>query len=319
MTSSNILVIGGSGFVGSAIVRKLVASGRRVVGPTRRRERAKHLILLPTVDVVEDDVHDDAALARLVAGKDAVINLVGILHGDQGQPYGKRFKAAHVDLPRRIAAACALAAVPRLLHMSALGVSADAPSMYLRSKAAGEAAVREAAGHVAVTMFRPSVIFGRDDRFLNLFARMQGVLPLMALGRPDARLQPVHVEDVASAFVNALDNRATFGKTYDLAGPKVYGLRDIIAFAGRASGHPRPVIGLPDSLAYIQAWLMEFAPVELISRDNLDSLTVDSVSTAAFPVELDVQAVSMEAVMTDILAQHTPRERYMTLRDHAGR
>jgi uncharacterized protein YbjT (DUF2867 family) len=319
MISRNILVIGGSGFVGSAIVRKLVAGGRRVVVPTRRRERAKHLIVLPTVDVVEIDVHDDAALAGLVAGKDAVVNLVGILHGDQGQPYGKRFQAAHVDLPRRVAAACTAAAVSRLLHMSALGVSIDAPSMYLRSKAAGEAAVREAAGSTAVTMFRPSVIFGRDDRFLNLFARMQEFLPLMALGRPDSRLQPVYVEDVASAFVNALDNRATFGRTYDLAGPKAYTLRDIIAFAGRASGHPRPVIGLPDSLAYLQAWLMEFAPVELISRDNLDSLAVDSVSTAAFPAELDVQAASMEAVMTDILAQHTPRERYMKLRDHAGR
>ena len=319
MTSRNILVIGGSGFVGSAIVRKLAAGGRRVIVPTRRRERAKHLILLPTVDVVESDIHDDAALAGLVAGKDAVINLVGILHGDQGQPYGKRFRSAHVDLPRRIAAASAAAAVPRLLHMSALGVSADAPSMYLRSKAAGEAALREAAGTAAVTVFRPSVIFGRDDRFLNLFARMQEFLPLIALGRPDARLQPVHVEDVADAFVNVLDNQATYGKTYDLAGPKAYTLRDIIAFAGRASGHPRPVIGLPDGLAYLQAWLMEFAPIELISRDNLDSLAVDSVSMAAFPAELGVQAVSMEAVMTDILAQHTPRERYMKLRDHAGR
>ena len=319
MNSRNILVIGGSGFVGSAIVRKLAADGRRVVVPTRRRDRAKHLILLPTVDVVQADVHDDAALAGLVAGRDAVINLVGILHGDQGRPYGKRFQAAHVDLPRRIAAACAVAAVPRLLHMSALGVADNAPSMYLRSKAAGEAAVREAAGAVAVTMFRPSVIFGREDRFINMFAEMQAILPLMALGRPAARLQPVHVEDVASAFVNALDNPATYGKTYDLAGPKAYTLRDIIAFAGRASGHARPVIGLPDGLAYLQAWFMELAPIEVISRDNLDSLAVDSVSDASFPAELGVQPASLEAVMTDILAQHSPRERYMRLRDRAGR
>jgi len=323
MNSRNILVIGGSGFVGSAIVRKLAADGRRVVVPTRRRDRAKHLILLPTVDVVQADVHDDAELAGLVAGlvagKDAVINLVGILHGDQGRPYGKRFQAAHVDLPRRIAAACIVAAVPRLLHMSALGVADNAPSMYLRSKAAGEAAVREAAGAVAVTMFRPSVIFGREDRFINMFAEMQAILPLMALGRPAARLQPVHVEDVASAFVNALDNPATYGKTYDLAGPKAYTLRDIIAFSGRASGHPRPVIGLPDVLAYLQAWFMELVPIEVISRDNLDSLAVDSVSAAPFPAELGVQPASLEAVMTDILAQHSPRERYMRLRDRAGR
>lgn len=319
MKSRNILVIGGSGFVGAAIVRKLAADGRRVVVPTRRRDRAKHLILLPTVDVVQADVHDDAALAGLVAGQDAVINLVGILHGDQGHPYGKRFQAAHVDLPRRIAAACAAASVSRLLHMSALGVAENAPSMYLRSKAAGEAAVREAAGAVAVTMFRPSVIFGREDRFINMFADMQAILPVMALGRPAARLQPVHVEDVARAFVNALDNPATFGKTYELAGPRAYSLRDLIAFAGRASGHPRPVIGLPDGLAYLQAWFMELSPIQVMSRDNLDSLAVDSVSDAPFPAELGVQPAALETVMTDILAQHSPRERYMRLRDRAGR
>ena len=233
MNPKNILVIGGSGFVGSAIVSKLAALGNRVVVPTRRRERAKHLILLPTADVVQADVRDDTVLAGLVAAKDVVINLVGILHGDNARPYGRRFAAAHVELPRRIAAACASAGVPRLLHMSALGVGHDAPSMYLRSKAAGEDAVRDSAGGSAWTIFRPSVIFGREDRFINLFALMQRFLPVMAVGGADARLQPVHVEDVASAFVNAIDTRATFGGGFELAGPKQYSLREIIAFAGR--------------------------------------------------------------------------------------
>ena len=123
-----VLIIGGSGFIGTAIARKLVATGARVVVPARRRDRAKHLITLPTIDVVEADVHDAGVLAGLMAGVRAVINLAGILHGDRGNPYGERFKAVHVDLPRKIAEAAAAARVPRLLHMSALGVSADAPS-----------------------------------------------------------------------------------------------------------------------------------------------------------------------------------------------
>ncbi len=319
MNLRNFLIIGGSGFIGSAIARKLASQGRKVVVPTRRRERAKHLILLPTVDVIEADIHDLGVLDRMVAEADTVINLVGILHSDIGVPYGLRFKRAHVDLPRKIATACAAAGVARLLHMSALGASADTPSMYLRSKAAGEAAVRETAGKVALTVFRPSVAFGRDDKFINLFARVQGLAPVFPVGRAGSRLQPVHVEDVAQAMINAADNPVTFGRTYDLAGPHVYTLKQIIQYAGRVSGHSSPVIGLPDGLAYLQAWLMEFAPFELLSRDNLDSLKVDSVTTLPMAPELEVVPASMEAIVPGYLAGHSPRERYMHLRDRAGR
>ena len=290
-----------------------------MVVPTRRRERAKHLILLPTVDVIETDIHDPGVIERMVESSDTVINLVGILHSDTGSPYGSRFKRAHVDLPRRIAAACAAAGVPRLLHMSALGAAADGPSMYLRSKAAGEAAVRETAGKVALTVFRPSVVFGRDDKFINLFARMQGLAPVFPVGRAGSLLQPVHVEDVAQAMVNAANNPATFGRTYDLAGPHAYTLKQIIQFAGQVCGHSRPVVSLPDGLAYLQAWLMEFAPFELLSRDKLDSLKIDSVTTSPFAPELDVIPASMEAIVPGYLAGHSPRERYMQLRDRAGR
>ena len=323
MNSRNILIIGGSGFIGAAIARKLAARGLRLVVPTRRRERAKHLITLPTMDVVDADVHDPGTLERLMRNMDAVVSLVGILHGDRGVPYGREFKFAHVDLPRKIAEACVAVGVPRLLHMSALGAAADAPSMYLRSKAAGEAAIREAtesAPHrVAVTMFRPSVVFGRDDRFINLFARMQRLLPLIPLGGASSKLQCVHVEDVAQAFANALDNPATFGRTYDLAGPKAYTLREIVEFAGRVSGHPRPVIPLADGIAWLQAWAMEFLPIKLLSRDNLDSLKIDSVSAHAFAPELGVAPEAMEVIAPSYLAGHSPRDRYMQLRDHAGR
>ena len=334
MTSRNILIIGGSGFIGSAIVAKLSAEGKRVIVPARRRERTKHLITLPTVDVVAADVHDAATLARLSQDMDAVINLVGVLHSDTGTPWGKRFQAAHVSLAGSVAEAAAGAGVPRLLHMSSLGADANGPSMYLRSKAAGEAAVRAAVnaagGSVGatasgpyVTMFRPSVVFGRGDKFINLFAWMQRYVPVVALGRPDAKLQAIWVEDVAQAFVNALDDARTFGKTYELGGPRVYTLKQLMEYAGSVSGHPRPVFGLPDRLAYLQARLMEFSPVEMLSRDNLDSTKVDSVISAAalhtMQTELGITPAAMEAVVPGYLSGQSPKERYTQLRDHARR
>lgn len=327
MTSRNIIIIGGSGFIGSAITAKLSTQGCRVLVPTRRRERAKHLITLPTVDVIEADVHDPRTLAGLMQGADAVINLVGVLHSDTGTPWGKRFQAAHVDLARNVAQACATARVPRLLHMSSLGADSNAPSMYLRSKAAGEQAVndvvRGAVTNLAVTMFRTSVVFGRGDKFINLFAWMQRYAPVVALGRPDAKLQCVWVEDVAQAFVNTLDAPHTFGKTYELAGPTVYTLKQLVEYAGQVSGNPRMVFGLPDRLAYLQALLMEFAPLEMLSRDNLDSTKVDSVISAAakqtMKAELGITPAALEAVVPGYLSGHSPKERYMLLRDHAGR
>jgi NADH dehydrogenase len=319
MHMRNVLVIGGSGFAGSAVVRKLSAAGVRVVVPTRRRERAKHLILLPTVDVVEARVADPVALRGLVQGMDAVINLVGILHSRGGSPYGPDFKAAHVDLPAAIAQACVAAKVPRLVHVSSLNAAADAPSMYLRSKAAGEAAVLAVKDQLAVTIIRPSVMFGAEDKFLNMFAQMQSLAPFVPLGRAGAKLQPVHVEDVAQAIVNVLANPATFGHAYDIAGPKAYTLKQLMQYAGAVSGHPRLVIELPEALAYMQAWTMEWLPVPPLSRDNLDSMKVDNVMAGPLASELGVTPVAMEAVVPEYLAHQNPRERFMKLRDHAGR
>jgi len=175
MRHSNVLVLGGSGFIGRYVVNFLVARGCRVLVPSRRRDRARHLILLPTCDVVDANIMDDAILARLVAGQDAVINLVGILHGTEAD-----FQRVHADLPRRVVAACAKHRVGRLLHMSALGASASAPSMYLRSKGAGEAQVQASA--LPWTLFRPSTVFGVEDRFLNLFGRLAAWFPVLPIG-----------------------------------------------------------------------------------------------------------------------------------------
>jgi Predicted nucleoside-diphosphate-sugar epimerases len=223
MNGKTIVVLGGSGFVGRHLVSRLVADGNRVVVPTRSRERARHLILLPTVDVIEADVHDPVVLARLVRGAAAAVNLVGILNESRSGDFDR----VHVELPRKLIAACRDRAVPRLLHMSALNADPRGPSRYLRSK--GEAEALVAASGLQWTIFQPSIIVGPEDSFLNLFAKLQHLLPVIALACAEARFQPVAVDDVADAYVRALGADATHGERYPLCGPKVYTLRELVA------------------------------------------------------------------------------------------
>jgi NADH dehydrogenase len=318
---NRILVIGGAGFVGRHIVARLVDRGLRVTVPTRNRARARHLILLPTVEVIETDVNRDDALDALLLDQDAVINLVGILQGSRGTPYGPEFAAAHVELPRRIVARCTQRGIRRLLHMSALGADSSGPSMYQRSKGDGEAVV--AASPLDWTILRPSVIFGPEDRFLNTFATLARIFPVLPIGGADVRFQPVYVGDVANAFVNALANRATYRQAYELAGPRIYTLRQLVAFAAAASGRPRPVVALPDGLARLQARLMELAPGEpLMSRDNLDSMTRDNVASRQPYVpapELGIAPTPLEAEAPGYLAGLTPRARLAVFRARARR
>ena len=297
-----VLVLGGSGFIGSRLVGELAHAGRTIIVPTRRPGRARRLILLPGVEVAEADVHDGPTLERLVARADAVINLVGVLHSRparDGAPWGADFERAHVELPRKIVAACAATGVRRYLHMSALGAAPDGPSMYARSKAAGEAAARADPG-LEVTIFRPSVVFGEQDRFLNLFAALQKWLPVIFLGCAEARFQPVYVGDVAHAFVAALGAREAAGTTMELVGPHTYTLRELVRLAGEYSGHPRPVIALPESLARLQAALLERMPGgPLISRDNLDSMKRDNIASSP---GVAPQPTALEAVAPGYLA-----------------
>jgi NADH dehydrogenase len=283
MKHHKIAVFGGSGFVGSHVVAQLVARGRQVTVVTRRRQRARHLILLPTVEVIEADPMDPIQRAKLLSGQDAVINLVGVLHSDRGSPYGRAFAKAHVELPRALAQGCLESGVGRLLHVSALGASETAPSMYLRSKADGERAVLDCKG-LRATVFRPSVVFGEEDQFLNLFARLQRFLPVLPLAGANARFQPVYVSDLAHAIVAGLDAPESTGKTYEIAGPRIYTLRELVRIAGLASGHPRPIIALPESLGRLQATLMEWMPgPPLMSRDNLDSMREDNIASGLLP------------------------------------
>ena len=327
MKQQNFLVVGGSGFVGRHLVAALAARGARVTVPTRRRDRAKHLILLPTVDVVEVDARDTRALAALAAGRDAVVNLAGILNGrgsargEQGpNQYGPDFAQAHVELAQAVVNACRAAgargARPRLLHMSAIGADPAAPSEYLRSKGIGEQAVL-AADDLEATVFRPSVIFGPEDRFLNLFDRLTAYLPVIAIARPEARFQPVYVGDVVKAMLAALESREAGGKRYDLGGPQECTLREIVEFVCAVAGRRRLVIGMPDTLAWLQAWVLEKLPGQLLTRDNLRSLEVPSVCEGPFP--FGIAPASMASVAPSWLAPTGPRERYPQLRWRARR
>lgn len=310
MEYRSILVIGGSGFIGSHIIAKLEGGDCHVTVPTRRASHAQHLLLLYAVEnVVEADVHDDATLDRLVQGKDAVINLVGILHGKPGpagSSYGPEFARAHVELPRRIVAACAKHGVHRLLHMSALGADKNAPSMYLRSKADGEEAAMSNPA-VGTTVFRPSVVFGDKDHFLNTFAFLQRMMPVMLLAGAEARFQPVFVEDVAQAYVNALHDDRTIGKVYELAGPTIYTLAELVRLSGEYTGHRRPVIGMPESVARLQAFFLEHLPGDpLMTRDNLDSMKVDNVAHGPIAPELGIVPTALEAVAPYYLQDGRP-------------
>jgi len=320
MNLREVLLIGGSGFVGRHVAHALSMRGLRVTAPTRHRARAGHLLLLPMVEVVEADVHDPAALDVLMRGKDVVINLVGVLQSRPGAPYGPDFARAHVELPQKIVAAATRARVPRLVHVSALKAGKDAPSAYLRSKADGESAIRRFTG--AWTILQPSVIFGQGDSFLNLFATLLRVFPVMPLAGAQARFQPVFVEDVANIIADALADPGSFNKTFEVCGPRVYTLRRLVEYVGELIGAPRPVVALPAPLAYLQAAVLEHLPGKLMSRDNLASMRIDNVSYGLPQPSLGGvprQPTALESVAPTYLGARGPRSRFDSFRAHARR
>ena len=310
-----ICVLGGSGFVGSAIINKLDAAGYSVKVLTRRRDSAKHLFLLPNVRVQECNVSDYQALNAALRGADVVINLLGILH----QSRSSTFNAIHHQLPAQLAKICLDLNIKRLIHMSSLRADENAPSEYLRSKGAGEMALHEFQNQLDITIFKPSIIFGRGDSFVNLFAMLIKTLPVVMLAKPNAKFQPVWVEDVASCFVESIANDECYGKTYELAGPKVYTFRELVKVVMKALDLQRPIIGLSDTLSYAQAFMMELMPVKLMSRDNVRSMEIDSVSEQAFPAVFNLTPTAMETVIPQYLVDQTPRGAYDRFRRSASR
>lgn len=310
----NVLVLGGTGFVGRQVCEYLNRAGWAITVPTRRAVNAARVKHLPRVTVIEANVHDPAALEQLVSGHDAVVNLVAILHGNEAA-----FERTHVTLPRHLGQACRTQGVHRLVHISALGADAAGPSRYQRSKARGEAALMEAG--LDLSILRPSVIFGAEDRFLNLFAQLQSLFPVMPLAGAGARFQPVWVGDVAQAVLACLSRPVhTLGarsEVIECVGPDVLTLADLVRLAGRYGSRQRPVIPLPMGIARLQALMMELAPGEpLMSRDNLDSMRVDNVASGRHPdlCSLGIRPASVHAVAPAYLGRQGGRSRLNALR-----
>lgn len=284
---ATVVVLGGTGFVGRALCRKLSAGGRwHVVATTRTVSHGAAIAGLPGVRIEPLDPRDESALSAALERADAVVNLVAILHGD-----ARRFHDVHVKLPEALAQAVRRLPGRRLVHVSAIGVDSPGDSQYLQSKAWGERLMRDLCPQA--TSLRPSVIFGKEDRFINTFARLQRFAPAVPLACSDARFQPVWVEDVAAAVQACLERPETSGQAFECAGPDVLTLAEIVRRAGRWAGVPRPVLPLPLPLAKAQAWVMERLPGEpLMSRDNLRSMQTPSVATPGAPGLRDLGIVA---------------------------
>jgi NADH dehydrogenase len=265
------------------------------------------------VEVIQADIGDRTALARLVQRSIAVINLVGILNETRNTTFAK----VHVDVARDIVDACRAAGVQRVVHMSALNADVSAPSRYLQSKGEAEAIVAQSG--LKWTIFRPSVIFGREDSLLNLFAKLQRFLPVIALAAPKARFQPVYVGDVARSFVHALREDATIGQRYALCGPRGYTLEELVRYVGELTADRRPIIPLGTTLSQLQASILERLPGKLMSRDNLASMQQDNVCADSFPAVFGITPTPLEAVAPSYIGQAAARSPMDEYRARSGR
>lgn len=294
----NVCVLGGTGFVGTELVLRLAREGHNVRVPTRNVVSGAHLRVLPTVQPVVANIHNPLTLGQLFNGMDVVVNLVGILN----QAGRTTFRSAHTELATRVVEAMRAQRVPRLLHMSSLGAGAQAPSQYLRSKGEAEAQVRVAAATVSSTIFRPSVIFGPRDTLTNRFAGLlktsHGWLPL---ARPNARFAPIYVYDVVEAFMRALKDRSTIGKSLELCGPDVMTLEELVRITAAAAGLPCRIVPLPDFIAFTQGVVMGLLPGKPFTTDNYRSLTIDSVCKQDGCGALGIRPTRMEGVIRGYL------------------
>jgi len=323
MAQRLVTVFGGSGFVGRYVVRRLAASGVRVRVAVRDAVAAEFLRTAGDVGQVVPmsvSVRDEESVRAAVDGADCVINLTGIL-----SEWGKqKFQAIHVEGAQRIARTAKEAGVARLVHVSSLAADAESESDYARSKAAGEDAV--SAAYPGATILRPSVIFGAEDQFFNLFGgvmRLSPVLPVFGCplipkitigqgedivevdlyGDGGTKFQPVYVDDVAQAAITALTNPATEGKTYELCGPEVYSFKQIMELLLQNSGRKRFLAPVPFGIAKFGAWFIEKFPNPPLTRDQLTLLEKDDVMTAGAEglAELGITATPAEVILPTYL------------------
>jgi uncharacterized protein YbjT (DUF2867 family) len=309
-----ITVFGGSGFVGRHVIQRLAQQGWIIRVAVRDPERAK--FLRPLGDVAQITpiavpLQNAAAVAAAVAGTDAAINLVGVLH-ERGR---QTFEAVHVNGAQAIAAASAAAGVRSLVHISAIGASTDAEADYARSKGYGEQLVREAMADAVIC--RPSLVIGPEDAFFNrfaLYARLSPVLPLIGGGH--TRFQPVYVGDLAEAIVRALGDPAARGQTYEIGGPEVYSFAELMELLLSEIGRRRLLVPIPFWLAEIEATFLELLPVPPLTRDQVRLLRHDNVVSEGARTlrDLGISPTAIEVVLPTYLARHRPGGRADRLR-----
>jgi NADH dehydrogenase len=318
MRRQSVCVLGGTGFVGTRLVARLIKEGHRVTVLSRNSEPHKHLRVLPGLELENCDVYDPAALAERFRGQDVVVNLVGILN-ERGFG-GGGFRRTHVELTRGALQAARSAGVARFLQMSSLRAAVDAPSYYLRSKGEAERIVQADSAAVDWTIFRPSVIFGPGDSFLNRFASMLGALPLvLPLAKPNAVMQPVFVDDVVEAIVRCMHGLTGRRQILELGGPQRYRLREIVAFVATITGRRRIIVGLPDFISRTLAFAMDFVPGRPFSSDNYRSLSVESVCSDDGFARLGIKPQSMLGIARQYLGVYEDNARLSRDRAAIGR
>ncbi|MBI3771140.1 MAG: complex I NDUFA9 subunit family protein [Gammaproteobacteria bacterium] len=315
MRSKTICLLGGTGFVGHHLSAALTQAGYSVLVPTRHRERHRSLLVLPGVTVVDANIHDEPTLTRLLKDCGAVINLVAILNEHRRGD----FEQVHVELPKKILRACHANGISRLIHMSALNANTtQGSSAYLRSKGKGEDLVH-AATDMQVTSFRPSIIFGQDDHFFNRFATLLRTLPVMPIACPDSRMAPVFVGDVVTAIVKSLNDKTTFGQRYELCGPEVFTLQDLVTYTARLIKSKRRLLPLGDGLSALQGRVLGRLPGKLFTYDNYLSLQTPAVCGQPFPPQFGIQPATVDSIVPLYIAGRDLRGRYDYMRRQAAR
>ncbi len=318
MTIKKICILGGTGFVGNVLANLLVQDGYQVLILTRNRERHKeNLILLPSLELVQADVHNPSVLIEQFNQCDAVINLVGILN--ERKRDGSGFHFAHVELAEKIINACQQNGIHRILQMSALNASVNGPSHYLKTKGEAED-LMHAAENIHVTSFRPSVIFGRGDKFFNLFAKYMKLFLILPLPCAYSKHSPVYVNDVANIMRIALTDPDTYGQRLDLCGPKTYTLEQLVRFVAECLQLNRIIIPLNPFLSRVAAAFGDFMPGKLpLSTDNYLSSSIDCTTDKNEVLRFLPEAASIESVLPGFLCNHTQRARYYEYRKEYNR
>jgi len=318
MRLRSVCILGGTGFVGTRLVARLIKEEHRVTVLSRDREQHKHLLVLPGLTLTNCDVYDPAQLSERFRGHDVVVNLIGILN-ERGFG-GRGFRRTHTELTQGALQASRSAGVNRFLQISALNAAPDAPSYYLRSKGEAERIIREQSAAVDWTIFRPSVIFGPGDSFLNRFAALLAEVPVVfPLAKPNTRFQPVFVDDVVEALLRCLQGGASSRRTFELGGPQQYTLREIVELVAKVTRRRRWIIGLPDVAARLQALVMDFVPGRPFSSDNYRSLKLDSVCTRDGFAELGIQPRAIGPAARQYLGSFEDNTRLSRCRSVAGR